>query len=333
MARHATGRPGQTEIAAFRARLQALARRAQNTLPARVLAAYGESRAGNYALALAFAGFMSMFPLILGTLAIIGLAIRDPGTEERFRMLVVQVFPGSAQPELQRALSGVKDSAGWLGVVSLGLLIWSASSIYGALEFALTEVFGTRQRSVLRQRLMGLAMMLVLVAAIVLTVAINAIAAILPHAWAISFVAGAAVMVALLTALYRFVPNRPLRLRDVLPGALLVGVLIEVLSLAFPLYARIASGFNTYGAQFALFFLLATWFYFLSQLVLLGAVVIRFRAGEPKATMATELEAAPAPSPDPARKRSLFQRAALGAVVAVAVAVGVVRRKRPGPIG
>src|SRR3989440_7323028 len=152
------------------------------------------------------------------------------------------------------------------------------------MEFALTEIFGTRQRDMLRQRLMGLVMMLLLVVAIVLTVVVNALAAFLPLAWmgwVTSFVAGAAVMVALLVALYRFVPNRTFRVRDVFPGALLAGVLIEVLSLAFPIYARIAGGFNTYGAQFALFFLLATWFYFLSQLVLLGAVFNRFRLGEP----------------------------------------------------
>jgi len=59
-------------------------------------------------------------------------------------------------------------------------------------------------------------------------------------------------------------------------------VLIEVLSLAFPLYAKIAGGFNTYGAQFALFFLLATWFYLLSELILFGAVFNRFRLGEPR---------------------------------------------------
>ena len=57
------------------------------------------------------------------------------------------------------------------------------------------------------------------------------------------------------------------------------GVLIEGLSLGFPLYARFAGSFNTYGAQFGLFFLLATWLYLLSQLLLLGAVYNRFRLG------------------------------------------------------
>jgi len=85
----------------------------------------------------------------------------------------------------------------------------------------------------------------------------------------------------MLILLYRFVPNRTFRLKDVLPGAILAGVLIEVLTLAFPFYQRISHGFNAYGAQFGLFFLIATWLYLLSQVVLLGAVYNRFRLGDP----------------------------------------------------
>ncbi|HKC20080.1 MAG TPA: YhjD/YihY/BrkB family envelope integrity protein, partial [Candidatus Dormibacteraeota bacterium] len=126
---------------------------------------------------------------------------------------------------------------------------------------------------------------------------------------------------------------------------LLAGVLIEALSLGFSLYARIAGGFNTYGATFGLFFLLATWFYLLSQLILLGAVYNKFRLGEPetRGLIASPMrdsklktrpvdsieekkaEAAPAPVP----RRSIFQRVALGAVMALAVAAGVVRRRHP----
>jgi membrane protein len=224
-----------------------------------------------------------MFPMIAGALAIIGLAIRDPATEAHAQLLIIQAFPTSAQGELVKALEGVKHSAGWLGLISIAGLVWSASSIFSTMEFALTEIFGTRQRGMIRQRAMGLVMMLVLVLAIVLTMAVNTMAAFLPFAWLSGLVVGALVMVALLVVLYRFVPNRTFRLRDVLPGAVLAGVGIEVLTFAFPLYAKIAGGFNTYGATFALFFLLATWFYLLSQLVLLGAVFNRFRLGDPAA--------------------------------------------------
>ena len=289
-----------------------------------------------------------MFPLMLGTLSLIGLAIRDPQTEAHFQSLMVQVFPASAQPELEKGLRGVRQSAGWFGIISLAGLLWSASSIFSTMEFALTEIFGSRQRDMLRQRLMGLVMMLLLVAAIVLTVLINAAVAFLQLAWIstiIGFVAGAAAMIALLVALYRFVPNQTFRVRDVLPGAVLAGLGVELLSLAFPVYARIAGGFNTYGAQFALFFLLATWFYLLSQLVLLGAVYNKFRLGEPaakgiipsplhqarqKGSPADKIEQRKAETePPPPPRRSVFQRVALAGVVALALAAGAVRRRRP----
>ena len=257
----------------------------KDSLPLRVVTAYGQSQASNYAAALAFAGFLAMFPMILGALSLIGLAIRDPGTEARFQNFIVQAFPGNAQPELQSAIHGVKQSAGWMGLVSLGGLLWSASGIFATLEFALTQIFETKRRNMLRQKLMGLVTMALLVVVLGVTIAANSVAGYLssyiPFAWVLSVLFGAVVMVTLLVLLYRFVPNRTFSVREVLPGALLAGVLIEALSLGFPLYARFAGGFNTYGAQFGLFFLLASWLYLLSQLLLLGAVYNRFRLGKP----------------------------------------------------
>lgn len=253
----------------------------RSSLPVRVVEAFAASQAANYASALAFNTLLAMFPLMLGILAIIGLSVRDPATEAHFQTLIVQTFPGTAQPELLQALHGVKDSAGWLGVVAVGGLIWSGSGVFASMEFAFAQIMGIRQRDPVRQKLMGFFMMLLLVIAVVLTVAANALAGLLPGAWVLSFVVGAVVMVTLLVLLYRLVPNRTYTALEALPGALLAGVLIEALALAFPLYERVAGGFNTYGKEFALFFLLAAWFYLLSNLVLLGAVFNKFRAGAP----------------------------------------------------
>ena len=341
-------------------RLRRVADRVRETVPFRVITAFGESQASNYAAALAFSAFLAMFPMILGALSVIGLAIRDPATEARFQSLILQLFPGSAQPELQHAILGVKQSAGWLALVSLGGLVWSASGIFATMEFALTQIFGTKQRDMLRQKLMGFVMMLVLVTALGITVGSNSAAGYLsqfiPYAWVLSFVIGASVMVALLVLLYRFVPNRTFSLREVLPGALLAGVLIEALSLAFPLYTRFAGSFNTYGAQFGLFFLLATWLYLLSELLLLGAVYNRFRLGQPatKGLIASPMQesheperpvdvirrkkrgnSAPDTRPYPApavERRSALQRGVLALLVGVAVAGGVIRRRGRRPI-
>ena len=255
--------------------------RLRSWLPVRVISAYGASQASNYASALAFVGLMAMFPMMLGVLSIVGLLIRDPVMEAKFLTLVLQMFPNTAQSQLMEALQGVKHSAGWMGIVSLGGLMWSASGIFSSMEFALTQIFGTKQRDMLRQRAMGLVMMLLLVVAVAATVAANSLVGLFPMAWVTSLIIGATVMVAMLVFLYRFVPNRTFRLREVLPGAILAGILIEALSLAFPLYERLSHGFTTYGAQFGLVFLIATWLYLVSQVLLLGAVYNRYILGEP----------------------------------------------------
>jgi membrane protein len=249
--------------------------------PVRILSAYSASKASNYAGALAFAGLLAMFPMMLGALSIVGLVIRDPYMEARFLTLLVELFPNTAHHQLMDAALSVKQSAGWFGLLSLAGLLWSAGAIFSSMEFAFTQIFGTKQRDMFRQRAMGLVMMLLLVVAVGATVAANSVAGLFPMGWVVSLVVGAVVMVTLLVLLYRFVPNRTFRLRDALPGAILAGTLIEVLSLGFPLYERLSHGFNTYGAQFGLFFLLAAWMSLLSQVLLLGAVYNRCRLGEP----------------------------------------------------
>ena len=114
---------------------------------------------------------------------------------------------------------------------------------------------------------------------------------------------GVVVMTAMMAAIYRIVPNRTFSLTQILPGALLAGILMEIVTLAFPLYANLVHGFNTYGATFALFFLLATWLYFISQFILLGAVLNRMLMGQPEAGGA-------AATPGDAREETRGARAA-----------------------
>src|SRR5437879_13773864 len=103
-------------------------------LPIRVLMAYGESQAGQYALAMAFSCMLAMFPLVLAALSLVGFAVRDRATEAKAQMLIVNLFPGGAQPELLDALYGVKRSAGWMGVLSIAGQMARASSILWTLE-------------------------------------------------------------------------------------------------------------------------------------------------------------------------------------------------------
>ncbi len=257
-------------------------KRATSWRPVQVVMAYGQSQGGNYAASLSYNAFLAMFPLILGMLAIVGFVINDPSTQRAIYNGVVSVFPSDAHAQILQALENVHHNAGILGIISIVGLLWSGTSLFASMEFALTEIFGTKQRDMLRQRVMGLIMMLIFIAAVLFVVGANSALAASPGAGAIGTVAGAVVLVALMIAIYRFVPNRTFALRDIWPGAVLAGVLIEVFSLLFPLYAKVSHGFGTYGQQFALFFLLAAWLGFMSQFVLIGAVFNKMRLGTPQ---------------------------------------------------
>lgn len=266
-----------------------LLKRLQATFPVRLLMAYGNSQAGNYASVVAFNAFMTMFPLILGVLTIIGYVL---GAEQNaVRQSLVGAFP--APDQVSAALKGLHNNAGLLGVVSLVGLLWTGSNFFSALEFALDQVYGVKQRSLIPQRLMGAGMLLVFIVAMLVSVAANTVAAFLSFVPFIGFVVGAVTMVALLVVIYWVVPNRRQRWRDVWPGAVLCGVLIEVLTLAWPIYTgHVVHNFNTYGQTFGLFFLLATWLYFMSALMLLGAVFNKMRLGQ-----AVPEAQGPAPAP------------------------------------
>jgi YihY family inner membrane protein len=262
--------------------VDALLERLRRTLAVRLAVAYGTSQSSSYASVVAFNAFMTMFPLILGLLAILGFVVRDHAVEARVQDAIVGFFPttGGQSAPIVDALQGVRHNAGLFGLVSLAGLLYTGTNFFSALEFALDQIYGVPLRSFVRQRALGLLMLLAFVAALLISVGASALVALAPFAGApLGLLVGAGVMVGLLILIYKVVPNRRQSWRKVVPGAVLCGVLIEVLTLVWPLYTRVMHNFNSYGSAFALFFLLATWLFFLSQLILLGGVLNRLLEG------------------------------------------------------
>jgi membrane protein len=252
----------------------------RRTYPVRLAQAYGQSQSSYYAAALAFKAFVSMFPLILGLLAVVGLLLRSPEAQAQAQAMVLSFFPADARPALQHTMSSLHRASGILGIIAIVGMVWSGGSLFITLEFALGQVLGTGQRGFLRQRGMAFAMTVVFVLVILLTIGANAAAGLVKGLPFAGPVVGAAVWIAFTLVVYRYVPNRSFRLPQLWRGAVLAGVLMEVLTLLWPLYVRLSHGFNTYGSTFALFLLLAAWLYFWAQLTLLGAVVNRLHRRE-----------------------------------------------------
>jgi membrane protein len=289
--------------------------RIKQTTLIRVIGAYGSAQVGNYASGLAYNAFMSMFPLILGILAVVGLALRDPQLQQRAQTAIKDAFPASARGDVGSVISHLPATAGIFAILAIIGLLWTGTNFFASMEFALGRMFDIGQRGFLRQRAMGVAMLVVLIVALLLAVAANSLMALLPVMAGLGPVVGLVVLIALTLVIYRYVPRRSFRFREIWPGAVVAGILMEAITLLFPLYGKLVHGDNAYGQGLALFFLLGAWMGFLSQFILIGALWNRVRLGERFTTpglAARPLEdargaspnAGPAPSPPPPRRRS-----------------------------
>lgn len=254
--------------------MSGLIARLQRLFAVRLLVEYGNSQASNYASVIAFNAFMTMFPLILGLLAVLGIVVRDAAFAKRVAATVLAIFP---DVESLNLVASLPHYAGVFGIISVLGLLWTGTNLFAALEFALDQVYGVKPRDLVPQRLLGLVVLLAFLAALLLAIGASALVAFLPFIPFIGVVVGAIVVTALLVLVYRVVPNRPQRWRDVWPGAVLSGCAIELLTLVFPLYTKVVHTFSAYGKTFGLFLVLATWLYLLSALILLGAVFNELR--------------------------------------------------------
>lgn len=264
-------------------RLASVAKWAGHAYPGRLIAAFGASQAGNYASGMAFTAFVSMFPLILGLLSVLGYATGSDSASKAALSAILGFFPSDAHTGLADLFTSIQQNRGLLGIIGIVGLLWSGSSLFTGMEFALGVVVGVRQRSFLRQRAMALVMTVLFVVAVVVTIGVNALIALPGVIWGFEPAVGLVVWCALMLAIYRLVPNRTHKVRELWPGVLIAGTAMELLTLLWPVYTHFSKGSSPYGAAFGLVFLLASWLYFLAEFILLGAVANRMHAGEPDA--------------------------------------------------
>lgn len=262
----------------------------QETWLGRLVQRYSEDRGGLLAAVVAYNALFSMFPLILAILAIIGLVLQDPDVRAQAQDLVVQSLPPSAQSSVLEVVEGTSRRPGLFGLIGLLGLFWSGSGLFGALEVSFNQIYRVAGRSFVKQKLMSVGMILLFATAVLVVLAASSLAQVVSQIGALGILGPAATVlistigwaisalaaIGLCFAIYYVVPNLRLAPRQVMPGAVFTGVVLLLLAQLFPLYVRLAGGFNQYGALFGLFFLLMTWNYLVAQGLLIGAEINAF---------------------------------------------------------
>ncbi|WP_298789208.1 YihY/virulence factor BrkB family protein [uncultured Marinococcus sp.] len=237
------------------------------------------------AAAQAYYYILSVFPLLIFALTILPFLNLDPNMVMNF--ITRSVPPDTAALFEENITTLVQEPQGILFVVSLLGALWSASNGINAFIKSSNEAYDVEEtRSFIKVRLLAIAltfsMVLTLIIAIVLPMFGNVLISFLTSLlslppqtellfqvlrWAI----GITVMTAMLLLLYRFAPNKTLKWKEILVGALTAALLWQVVSLGFSFYV---SNFGSYSATYGSLggvIILLLWFFLTGLVLMIGA--------------------------------------------------------------
>jgi membrane protein len=254
-----------------------------------------ESQAFVYAAALAFFTVFSIAPVVIVAVAVVGVVLGDDAAAGRIMAQLQDAIGPQAAEFVQVAVRNARldPDGGWATALGVGLIVLGATTVFAQMQKALNAIWGVRpgpDRSgllrLLVTRLLSLAVLLaigfVLLVSLLLSVAVQAIVSYadgwLPLSNTLLVVADLSLSLLVVTllfgAIFRLLPDVVLRLRDVLPGALLSALLFTLGRALIAQYlARSAPG-SAYGAAGSLVLLLI-WVNYSSLILLYGAAFNR----------------------------------------------------------
>ena len=236
--------------------------------------------------ALTYFGFLSIFPFLLFLVALASLII-TPTDAERLIDQLRDVAPPTVADILGGRIQSLAQS-GSPGLLTIGALgaLWVASGAMGTLMSLLNRAYDVKESRPF-WKVKGLSVIVTIIAAILLilatmfVVAAPAIVGALSHLWDgigaalgyLGYPIGFLFIVGVLVFLYYALPDVKQKLRFLLPGAVLAGLLWLLVSFGFSLYVRHFGNYEaTYGTLGGIIIFLV-WMYLSSLTVLIGAEV------------------------------------------------------------
>jgi membrane protein len=248
-----------------------------------------EDQASSVSAALAFYCAFSLAPLLI---IVVSIAAWIVGADLAYSYLDTQVTLLFGRQSAQLLLDAMRSAQGedgiWATTLSVVMLLIGASTVFAALQQALQQIWGGRDkrssgwRSFVRARLMSfgfiLAIGFLLLVSLTLTTALTALRGyVLRHFESavtvfagVDFLLSIALGTGLVALMYRYLPARRLAWRHVLIGALVTALLFHAGRWAIGLYLGRATQPTAYGAA-ASFAALLLWLYYSAQIFLFGA--------------------------------------------------------------
>ena len=246
---------------------------------------------GNYlASAVTLSSFLSIFPLLLFAIAILGFFAA--GSPNLAGDIVSELgLTGDARDGIIAAIATAERSRRTASVIGIVGLLWSGLGLVAALQYAINAAWQVTGRG-WRDKLKGLTWLAGAALLFSTSFATSAVIRLLPALLApIGILAGLSVNLGLWLWTFKVLGTRQVGWKALLPGAVVGAVGLEILKAvgAFYVPGAVASASALYGTLGVVFATLA-WLLFFGRLVVYAAVVNVVRWEEDHGTVVMEME-------------------------------------------
>ncbi|WP_163971008.1 YihY/virulence factor BrkB family protein [Oceanobacillus halotolerans] len=236
---------------------------------------------------LAYFFLLSLFPFLLFVMTLIGYL----PIEEDYLMDFIETYaPTEIMDLIQSNIHQLVNDQN-TGLLSIGIIgtLWPASNAINAIIRALNKAYNVKEnRSFIVARLIAIVLTIVMVVVICIALLLPVFGRMIGiylfsfvglsddflQAWemlrwiifsVISFIA--------LVALYRLAPNKRIRIKNVLGGAIFATLSWQLISFAFSFYINTIGNYSaTYGSLGAVIILMI-WFYIFAIIIIIGGII------------------------------------------------------------
>ena len=250
-----------------------------------------EDKAPQLGAALAYYTVLSLAPLILVLVAIVGLLFHnDPGAWNKLtEQMSAFLDKGAVEMVRNIAQKASQQSKGTLAtVIGLLLALFGASGVFGQLQDALNTVWGVKAKpgggiwGFLRARFLSFAMVGGICFLLLVSLTLESVLKGFSHwvqlvmpggivvALGVYWIFDLAVVMLLFAIIFKYLPDAEIHWRDVWIGAAITAILFAIGKWALGLYLGSGSAASAYGAASSLITLLL-WVYYSAQILLFGA--------------------------------------------------------------
>jgi membrane protein len=237
---------------------------------------------------IAYFALLSFVPLSFIAIALLGFSGHAKESSSLVRKLGY-VFPDKSLSTIAQTVNSLEAHATALGVIGLLFLIWTSLSLFSALESAFNIVYGRPNRPFLKGKIHAVALLSGLLVLLFTGLTIGSFGfGVLDRlapglgrnsviAYAVPVVVSSVAVFGFLLCVYYFLTNVEHTFGDVLPGAVITTVVLEVTFQALPIYLHLARD-STPQRAFGGPVILLVWLYLMANVIVLGAEYNWWRA-------------------------------------------------------